>query len=282
MMWLFVVAQVGREVNGYESGVGFILEYPEGMPRSERDRRALQVEQMERVLQEFFKEHADGESREPEPISVEEDIVLYLQMHGRKVVTKTDPREIDMRAVEKISEDIQAEVGFTSNIEGVLEALKVYTEPAPAEAVRAGLAVSSRNSWCIAILNVVAAFLKTQVIQILYVKLSKVTGEDSIGWPCGAVEGQRESKLFYKTLGKRCGRKEIEKAPKATSGYYTGEKNLVSDDEGDDKERVEYDVCYLLQADNLHSKPGDWNEEECRMDSAVASENSAILCLFWL
>ena len=53
-MWLFVVAQVGREVNGYESGVGFILEYPEGMPRSERDRRALQVEQMERVLQEGF------------------------------------------------------------------------------------------------------------------------------------------------------------------------------------------------------------------------------------
>ena len=38
---------------------------------------------------------------------------------------------------------------------------QVYTEPAPAEAVRAGLAVSSRNSWCIAILNVVAAFLKT-------------------------------------------------------------------------------------------------------------------------
>ncbi|CAE7562101.1 ycf43, partial [Symbiodinium sp. CCMP2456] len=38
---------------------------------------------------------------------------------------------------------------------------QVYAETAPAEAVRAGLAMSSRNRWCIAILDVVAAFLRT-------------------------------------------------------------------------------------------------------------------------
>ena len=38
---------------------------------------------------------------------------------------------------------------------------QVYTETAPAEAVRAGLAVASRNKWCVAILDVVAAFIKT-------------------------------------------------------------------------------------------------------------------------
>ncbi|CAE7365496.1 unnamed protein product [Symbiodinium microadriaticum] len=38
---------------------------------------------------------------------------------------------------------------------------QVYTETAPAEAVRMALTLSSRNSWCIAILDVVAAFLRT-------------------------------------------------------------------------------------------------------------------------
>ncbi|CAE7616380.1 TY5A [Symbiodinium sp. CCMP2592] len=37
----------------------------------------------------------------------------------------------------------------------------VYTEAAPAEAVRAGLAVTVKNAWSIAVLDVVAAFLKT-------------------------------------------------------------------------------------------------------------------------
>ena len=39
--------------------------------------------------------------------------------------------------------------------------LSLYTETAPAEAVRAALTVSSRNAWAIAILDVVAAFLRT-------------------------------------------------------------------------------------------------------------------------
>ena len=38
---------------------------------------------------------------------------------------------------------------------------QVYAETAPAEAVRMALTLSSRNSWCIAILDVVAAFLRT-------------------------------------------------------------------------------------------------------------------------
>ncbi|CAE7312187.1 unnamed protein product [Symbiodinium sp. KB8] len=47
MMWLFVVAQVGREVHGYQRDVGFILAYPEGISKQERDRRDHEVEQME-------------------------------------------------------------------------------------------------------------------------------------------------------------------------------------------------------------------------------------------
>ncbi|CAE7767389.1 ycf43, partial [Symbiodinium sp. CCMP2456] len=43
----------------------------------------------------------------------------------------------------------------------VSDGAQVYAETAPAEAVRAGLAVSSRNQWHIAILDVVAAFVKT-------------------------------------------------------------------------------------------------------------------------
>ena len=37
----------------------------------------------------------------------------------------------------------------------------LYTETAPAEVVRAGLSIASRNSWSVAILDIVAAFLKT-------------------------------------------------------------------------------------------------------------------------
>ena len=51
MMWLFVVAQVGREVHGVERDVGFILEYPEGTTQQERDRRSREVEQMEEAQQ---------------------------------------------------------------------------------------------------------------------------------------------------------------------------------------------------------------------------------------
>ncbi|CAE7231831.1 TY5A, partial [Symbiodinium sp. CCMP2456] len=43
----------------------------------------------------------------------------------------------------------------------VSDGTQVYAETAPAEAVRTGLTISSRNRWCIAILDVVAAFLKT-------------------------------------------------------------------------------------------------------------------------
>ena len=43
----------------------------------------------------------------------------------------------------------------------VNEGNPLYTETAPAEVVRAGLSISSRNSWSIAILDIVAAFLKT-------------------------------------------------------------------------------------------------------------------------
>ncbi|CAE7388014.1 RE2 [Symbiodinium sp. CCMP2456] len=38
---------------------------------------------------------------------------------------------------------------------------QVYTEAAPAEAVRTGLTLATKNSWSIAILDVVAAFIKT-------------------------------------------------------------------------------------------------------------------------
>ncbi|CAE7229830.1 RE1, partial [Symbiodinium sp. CCMP2456] len=41
------------------------------------------------------------------------------------------------------------------------EETSLYAETAPAEAVRAALAIASRNQWLIAILDVVAAFLKT-------------------------------------------------------------------------------------------------------------------------
>ena len=36
-----------------------------------------------------------------------------------------------------------------------------YTETAPAEAVRAGLTIATRNSWCVTVLDVVAAFLQS-------------------------------------------------------------------------------------------------------------------------
>ncbi|CAE7945558.1 unnamed protein product [Symbiodinium sp. KB8] len=51
MMWLFAVAQVGREVHGLERDVGFLLEYPEGTTQQERDRRSREVEQMEEAQQ---------------------------------------------------------------------------------------------------------------------------------------------------------------------------------------------------------------------------------------
>ena len=51
MMWLFTVAQVGREVHGLERDVGFLLEYPEGTTQQERDRRRREVEQMEEAQQ---------------------------------------------------------------------------------------------------------------------------------------------------------------------------------------------------------------------------------------
>ena len=51
MMWLYMVAQVGREVNGAgptkDRDVGFILEYPEGMTQEERRERQAHVEQAE-------------------------------------------------------------------------------------------------------------------------------------------------------------------------------------------------------------------------------------------
>ena len=51
MMWLFVVAQVGREVNGgginKDRDVGFILEYPEGMSAQQKRDRELSILQAE-------------------------------------------------------------------------------------------------------------------------------------------------------------------------------------------------------------------------------------------
>ena len=51
MMWLYVVAQVGREVNGgginKDRDVGFVLEYPEGMTAQQKRDRELSVLQAE-------------------------------------------------------------------------------------------------------------------------------------------------------------------------------------------------------------------------------------------
>ena len=55
MMWLYVVAQVGREINGTgptkDRDVGFIMEYPEGITQEERRERQVRVEQAE----EYFR-----------------------------------------------------------------------------------------------------------------------------------------------------------------------------------------------------------------------------------
>ncbi|CAE7413169.1 unnamed protein product [Symbiodinium sp. CCMP2592] len=52
MMWLYVVAQVGRELNGSGStkdrDVGFVLEYPEGITQEERETRRQRVEAADR------------------------------------------------------------------------------------------------------------------------------------------------------------------------------------------------------------------------------------------
>ena len=51
MMWLYVVAQVGREVNGggvnKNRDVGFVMEYPEGLTPEEKVNRELQVHRAE-------------------------------------------------------------------------------------------------------------------------------------------------------------------------------------------------------------------------------------------
>ena len=54
MMWLFAVAQVGREINGgsreRNRDVGFILEYPEGTSQRERDERLRAIDEAEALL----------------------------------------------------------------------------------------------------------------------------------------------------------------------------------------------------------------------------------------
>ena len=60
MMWLFEVAQIGREINGKgvtkDRDVGFIMEYPEGIPQEERDLR-------DRRLQEEDERHRSADMR---------------------------------------------------------------------------------------------------------------------------------------------------------------------------------------------------------------------------
>ena len=54
MMWLYAVAQVGREINGgsreKNRDVGFVLEYPEGTPQSVRDERLQAINEAEDLL----------------------------------------------------------------------------------------------------------------------------------------------------------------------------------------------------------------------------------------
>ncbi|CAE7297463.1 unnamed protein product [Symbiodinium microadriaticum] len=54
MMWLYAVAQVGREINGgsreKNRDVGFVLEYPEGTPQSVRDERLRAIDEAEDML----------------------------------------------------------------------------------------------------------------------------------------------------------------------------------------------------------------------------------------
>ncbi|CAE7228011.1 TY5A, partial [Symbiodinium sp. CCMP2456] len=56
MMWLFAVAQVGRELNNTginkNRDVGFMIEYPEGVPAAERRNQEQQVRQAEEEVQE--------------------------------------------------------------------------------------------------------------------------------------------------------------------------------------------------------------------------------------
>ncbi|CAE7408333.1 unnamed protein product, partial [Symbiodinium sp. CCMP2456] len=51
MMFLYMMAEVGREINGCgankDRDVGFMLEYPEGTQQAERDRRAMEIRQFE-------------------------------------------------------------------------------------------------------------------------------------------------------------------------------------------------------------------------------------------
>ena len=54
MMWLYAVAQVGREINGgsreRNRDVGFIVEYPEGTPQSTREERLRAIAEAEELL----------------------------------------------------------------------------------------------------------------------------------------------------------------------------------------------------------------------------------------
>ncbi|CAE7352090.1 unnamed protein product [Symbiodinium microadriaticum] len=54
MMWLYAVAQVGREINGgsreKNRDVGFVIEYPEGTPQSVRDERLRAINEAEDML----------------------------------------------------------------------------------------------------------------------------------------------------------------------------------------------------------------------------------------
>ena len=57
MMWLFAVAQVGRELNGAgvtkDRDVGFVLEYPEGITQEERERRLREADVADAAYKTF-------------------------------------------------------------------------------------------------------------------------------------------------------------------------------------------------------------------------------------
>eukprot|EP00439_Symbiodinium_sp_Y106_P026580 s3624_g3.t1 len=76
MMWLYAVAEVGRELNGSgitkDREVGFMIEYPEGVPYEERVQRAAQVREADEA-------HRSAEDR-GEPAAWEQTINYWNQV----------------------------------------------------------------------------------------------------------------------------------------------------------------------------------------------------------